>query len=1379
MKEKKKRPGKNSHKAPSSSSPATSLNSSTSNNSNKQRRSQHHTNSSGDASNNNDGPRKLGRPRKPNSEGGSGGGGGGGSDSQNEGSAGSSQGGRRGSASGSETEGSSDSENEFSFDSEEEEDDSEEEEDGEIVDEDDDHDDAGGKDGIQGQQKRHDRDKGGRGPGGDSSGPSSSSHLDLRATSSTDPASADDEKSHSDSEEERRRQKKLFKKHLQQAAHKIQAQWKKKVGLVTREDREKDGKSPTNDASRGVSPIRKKETSTNSNSSTSSNAGSEKKKNKASKSQTVPPPDVKVLEWNRGLPEKKCKKHITSGLRVKVCFAAKVKRDGKVVKKRIWYGGRVLAVSKDGSKIRIEYDDGTSEISKFPDKDVVVDDDGNGEHRVSAHKFIPPSLRKESTVDHETDDVDQVDEDDVPEPDTESIPEAVPKGIVTEPPKEPESGEITDAPTTVENVVNTTTDTETEKVEATPEAVDSTPKETGDAEREETKDVETVAEVVSMETEEPEFVPTTPTSTTKVSRAITDDSRNHELLRDPGSPEEGELSPGLSLVTREKTIDIEVKIPGISNGDDAGSSFEENPALRIPDMTTEPSIVPESVGKDPVESKEDRASNPGAGSSPSTPKLTIRISNVTAPKIPKPTESESEEELRSDTPVTERKVKSIQLKSKRKRDSDRSTDDPPSKRKVDPRQYDVPSVAPCVPETEVASVAKEITTTEPIEEPSSLLVDTPQHEAQEDIETPEEASSPPIDDSIELPQLPVYEKKKKDESKSPSSTGDVTTIPSRSSSPPHDAAEVAPPLEEKDVVDPSPLEPETSHKDATSKTCVPDESESNGVAQTKDVGDSMAGDRRGLKIAQQDKEKTTPKQEEKLEKPKKKRKRKEEEEEEVKPSDASVDDRQWVQCDSCGKWRILPSEVKVSSLPKHWYCHLNTYDPKRNHCGAPEQTAKQANKEWRKARKRAKQQRLEEPKEAADVPIEAPQEVEKDEPMITISPKSGKGKKIKRVSPIFSEDSIPGPDAPKLEKKQKNKGKVPLEICEPVPVALLEAEAMKKPGRKRGRPARNQTPQKENDDNDNVEWVQCEKCEKWRKLPPHVSADELPDTWYCKMNYWNPDSASCDAPEDKADASHHEVGTFAGMFGTGASKNSYRALIFGTGKKHNRPMSEKARAAESLFMRPLDDTENPCPTVMYSTSSCFMTRTSNVNKASTIEEEKPPGIFDVLSNSDLFAELRGICRPCHVTSNGAGPKAPMFANTPDEIKHILSEIVLRALGEGVLTEDELILAIHGFPWESLSLDFAVVRPYFNADIIINILLALVRDGVVEMTSFRDLRVPMGQWIPRYRKVRSLRARRIEESIKASRCMKISKPWKQRDLEKSSGSEWVTGVSAFP
>eukprot|EP01050_Picozoa_sp_SAG11_P014177 SAG11_NODE_1718_length_4382_cov_2.032687_3_plen_713_part_00 len=53
------------------------------------------------------------------------------------------------------------------------------------------------------------------------------------------------------------------------------------------------------------------------------------------------------------------------------------------------------------------------------------------------------------------------------------------------------------------------------------------------------------------------------------------------------------------------------------------------------------------------------------------------------------------------------------------------------------------------------------------------------------------------------------------------------------------------------------------------------------------------------------------------------------------------------------------------------------------------------------------------------------------------------------------------------------------------------------------------------------EWVQCEAegCGKWRLLPPNVSADKLPDVFFCAMNYWKPADASCDVPEQSSETS--------------------------------------------------------------------------------------------------------------------------------------------------------------------------------------------------------------------------------------------------------------------
>ena len=50
------------------------------------------------------------------------------------------------------------------------------------------------------------------------------------------------------------------------------------------------------------------------------------------------------------------------------------------------------------------------------------------------------------------------------------------------------------------------------------------------------------------------------------------------------------------------------------------------------------------------------------------------------------------------------------------------------------------------------------------------------------------------------------------------------------------------------------------------------------------------------------------------------------------------DDRPWVQCNKCDKWRALPNTVDVSRLPDVWYCNLNIWDTERMSCDVPEET---------------------------------------------------------------------------------------------------------------------------------------------------------------------------------------------------------------------------------------------------------------------------------------------------------------------------------------------------------------------------------------------------------------------------------------------------------
>ena len=104
-----------------------------------------------------------------------------------------------------------------------------------------------------------------------------------------------------------------------------------------------------------------------------------------------------------------------------------------------------------------------------------------------------------------------------------------------------------------------------------------------------------------------------------------------------------------------------------------------------------------------------------------------------------------------------------------------------------------------------------------------------------------------------------------------------------------------------------------------------------------------------------------------------------------------------------------------------------------------------------------------------------------------------------------------------------------------------------------------------------IQWVQCERktCKKWRKVPGHVNMSSLPEMWYCEMNQWDPDRASCDVPDDsddEADAMKQNINAqlIAGN-SKGPSALSYRRIIFGTDGKVRPVYSEKNKNGYGIF----------------------------------------------------------------------------------------------------------------------------------------------------------------------------------------------------------------------
>lgn len=71
-------------------------------------------------------------------------------------------------------------------------------------------------------------------------------------------------------------------------------------------------------------------------------------------------PTREVLTWVQTMSKSEQRKHIAQGLMVKVRF-----------EDNVWYGGTIARVLNGKSQVAINFDDGTHEVSNFPDIDIV------------------------------------------------------------------------------------------------------------------------------------------------------------------------------------------------------------------------------------------------------------------------------------------------------------------------------------------------------------------------------------------------------------------------------------------------------------------------------------------------------------------------------------------------------------------------------------------------------------------------------------------------------------------------------------------------------------------------------------------------------------------------------------------------------------------------------------------------------------------------------------------------------------------------------------------------------------------------------------------------------------------------------------------------
>ena len=234
----------------------------------------------------------------------------------------------------------------------------------------------------------------------------------------------------------------------------------------------------------------------------------------------------------------------------------------------------------------------------------------------------------------------------------------------------------------------------------------------------------------------------------------------------------------------------------------------------------------------------------------------------------------------------------------------------------------------------------------------------------------------------------------------------------------------------------------------------------------------------------------------------------------------------WVACDKCGKWRRVPGSIPLETLTSQaWYCAMAHWDALVSSagCAAPEE-------DW-SAGANANAPAMPPPiavplavaaggkggakKGRASLGGAAAQQPQQSAAPATASKADGRkgGGKKGRGGKAAAAASSTGAAAPGGFPAGAPSGPVA-----PLSAPQSAAAASTMTGGS-GAPAAGQAQSRKR--KRQVEWVQCENasCNKWRKLPPHMSMSDLPDSaWYCSMNSWDPARASCDAPEETADA---------------------------------------------------------------------------------------------------------------------------------------------------------------------------------------------------------------------------------------------------------------------
>ncbi|KAK1742228.1 hypothetical protein QTG54_006793 [Skeletonema marinoi] len=1164
-------------------------------------------------------------------------------------------------------------------------------------------------------------------------------------------------------------------------------------------------------------------------------------------SKTVEPPHPQILHHITLMSEKRQRRSIHTNLRVKVRFVKKANIQGKLTRKLKWYGGVIVGIGNKGRKVKIEYDDGTSEVADFPDKDIIVDDVNNGVHgsavvgegekvvnkgsafrprsggvmvgedskkeggggggekkqggmmnvddiivgaqvpattvkelslsappeEMSQDKFVEPTPRlvsNEIVVEGGAAAVDEAASSIVKELSTNenetnsSTPQqqrnaplantAVAADEKEEASSE-EEGEILEETTAPTPAISTFAPTPAAVEETNNTAVPGNFMAQGQLNPIVTKDADVPMMSTSLPQKEAESVPpshgsdekkkiddsiTIGATTTTTSAAVPSPSKKmapEKEKEDNASSSSGSTCSSVSFAGPSSAADaaaavadpavaavktnaenMPVEMPShvdVNNGEDANGEatlFDDDEDVKEPESSNGNDDDDEEEEEGEIDEGDEAASSPPKDEPPVPKKrgpLRIRIGLSAAVK------RKIEEEMDAMNEATPRSKKKAKLSSDNS-DGDANMEDAPA---------DV-----TMPSTE---------TTEKLKEPQGSMTEELAPKKRKSVDS-EDASDGENQEGSGSKKASGVDGAAPPQRKKPGRKKKMTEIEK---------------LKQDSIIEKTKQDSTLQDKDVSMNEAVDVDSGKSPRSFNSDTPEddnafSMA--RVGRKAAQRAAEKIAEKKTKKRNKDSTKESTEENTTTTAAPAvKAKKEEDPWVQCDRCHKWRHLPATVNLDDLPEHWFCELNTHDPKRNNCEAAEQTPKEVAKEKKRAKKLAwKKLQMEQAQALA---------------------KEGSKKRARSASPpprgIDKEAEFDAVVATSIDKKSDD------HVVNEATAAPPTTEPLPPKPKRRGRPPRsdkekektppnapNAAPGGKGKDAPKQEWVQCEKCEKWRRLPPRISAEELPDVWYCSMNTWDINLATCTAIEDKHEENSKEynvqsqIPTFAGS----SSKTSYRNLIFGNGRQ-KRNISERMRAQESLFARDEEVDMSAPPTAMYAKSSAFFNK--SLAKASAQETNKvlQPSIFDYMACSRVWAELNHMRRPnskqhLYGYDKFCQPDGSLNKDSIDTLK----AMSYFALGANVLSGNEVLLQVQLQQWGyEVPTSWLELRSLSTIEIVNFILDELIKDGLVECIVLDKL--SLDNVLYRQRTISSEEAPQQQGIQAPAGCLKISKPWK--------------------